>query len=150
METPMEKLFRKEVAPALPLPPKMNILLQYTGVAAALLSLLVVGMLIGIGVNSLPGIEPAYELAEPARITELKEKLAMRNDPPINSIPVVNQRCQSQQQASRSGIFTEPVPASHRIPSKSAAGRSNASIQDNDARFTQEVQQIPPSFNNGE
>jgi hypothetical protein len=79
-----------------------------------------------------------------------KEKLAMRNDPPINSIPVVNQRYQSQLQASRSGIFTEPAPASNRIPSKSAAGASNVSIQDNEERSTLEVQQIPPPFNNGE
>jgi hypothetical protein len=123
MEMPMKRPGQAGLIvppPSGTLPPqKMNALLQYSGVAAALISLLVVGILIGMGVSNQPPIEPPYLPSEPSRITELKEKLVTQAEPRVPPIPVVNQQYRPQQP---SEFYPEPTPS----PSPKSATRSTA------------------------
>ncbi|HLO80585.1 MAG TPA: hypothetical protein VK166_06485 [Chitinophagaceae bacterium] len=62
--------------------------LQYAGVAAALISLVVIGILIGMSINNDP-VPSRSLVSEPPRITELKEKLSAT--PIAEPIPAVSQ-----------------------------------------------------------
>jgi hypothetical protein len=82
---------------------KVNHLLQYSGRAAALVALLMVGIMIGMAVNNKPRPEPYVVPSEPSRITELKEKINVRDQTEVPSIPVVDQQYLPQQQAVSEG-----------------------------------------------
>jgi hypothetical protein len=60
-----------------PLPRDYTQYLQYAGVAAALVSLLVVGILIGMGISTDTPTPVPVISEQPSRITELKEKLSI-------------------------------------------------------------------------
>ncbi len=108
-ETRHEKIVPEpQIIPSLP--PQIeqkNIILQYSGVAIALISLLIVGILIGMAVNQQPPPKPMI-LTEPEQITRLKEKLSQANEPRIPSLPVVNQFPQPQ---SNETYFERPPAA---------------------------------------
>jgi hypothetical protein len=105
--------------------------LQYAGVGAALISLLVVGILIGMGIGNDTTPPAPLTVQQPSRIAELKEKLS--NTASAEPIPAATQLVTSDEPEEHTPILKEPVkkdpaPLQQDVPVNKAYNTSNAPV----------------------